>query len=140
MLFRSNDDHDCRTKELADNTLTDLRSGGLTVEFSLDQSLQPMVSSGSGPINMGLSSNGPMTNNPPPRTWKRILTGPKIINSASEDAHAGKKRGAHDHANTDLVSTSKKKKMDTEVVEMSKLLAMEFTEMAVAVRQHRRDQ
>ena len=136
----TNDDRDCRTKELADNTLTDLRSGGLTVEFSLDQSLQPMVSSGSGPINMGLSSNGPMTNNPPPRTWKRILTGPKIINSASEDAHAGKKRGAHDHANTDLVSTSKKKKMDTEVVEMSKLLAMEFTEMAVAVRQHRRDQ
>ena len=112
----------------------------MTVEVSLDQSPQTMVSLGSGPINMGLSSNGPITNNPPPRTWKRILTGPKITNSSSEDTHAGNKRGAHNHANTDLVSTSKKKKIDTEVVEMSKLLAMEFTETAVAVRQHRRDQ
>ena len=136
----TNDDRDCRTKEVADNTLTDLRSGGVAVEFSLDQSPQNMVSSGSGPISIGLSSNGLMTNNPSPRTWKRILNGPKIINSNPEDAHAGKKRGALDHANTDLVSTSKKKKMDTEVVEMSKLLAMEFTEMAVAARQHRRDQ
>ena len=107
----------------------------MTVEVSLDQSPQTMVSLGSGPINMGLSSN-----NPPPRTWKRILTGPKITNSTSEDTHAGNKRGAHNHANTDLVSTSKKKKIDTEVVEMSKLLAMEFTETAMAARQHRRDQ
>ena len=141
----TNDDHDCRTKDLADNMLTGLRSGGMTVEVSLDQSPQTMVSLGSGPINMGLSSNGPInmslsSNNPHPRTWKRILTGPKITNSTSEDTHAGNKRGAHNHANTDLVSTSKKKKIDTEVVEMSKLLAMEFTETAVAARQHRRDQ
>ena len=99
-----------------------------------------MGSLGSGPINMGLSSNGPITNNPPPRTSKRILTGPKITNSSSEDTHAGYKHGAHTHANTDLVSTSNKKNTETEVVEMSKLLAMEFTETAVAARQHRRDQ
>ena len=136
----TNDERDCRTENLADNTLTALRSGGIAVEVLLDQSPQHMGSLGSGPINMGLSSNGPITNNPPPRTWKRILTGPKTTNSSSEDNHARNKRGAHHHANTDLVSTSKKKKTDTEVVEMSKLLAMEFTETAVAARQHRRDQ
>ena len=99
-----------------------------------------MVSSGSGLITVGLSPNGPMTNNPIPRTWKRVLTGPKIINPTFEDAHAGNKRGAHDHANTDVVNTSKKNKMDTEVVEISKLMAMEFTETAMAARQHHRDQ
>ena len=135
----TNDDRDCRTKELANNTLTRLGSGGLAMEFSLDQGPQPMVNSGSGPINVDLSPNGPMTNNLTPRTWKRVLTGPKIINPTSEDAHAGIKRGAHDHANTDMVSTSKKKKMDIEVVEISNLLAMEFTETAVVARQHRRD-
>ena len=136
----NNVERDHRTKSSADNPLTVLRHDGMEVEALLDQSPQHMGSLGSGPINMGLSSNGPITNNPPPRTWKRILPGPKITNSPSEDTHAGSKRGAHTHANTDLVSTSKKKKTETEVVEMSKLLAMEFTETAVAARQHRRDQ
>uniref|UniRef100_A0A7N2N0Z6 CCHC-type domain-containing protein n=1 Tax=Quercus lobata TaxID=97700 RepID=A0A7N2N0Z6_QUELO len=125
-----NDDCDCRTKEMADNTLPELRSGGPDVDVTLNQRPQAMVCSGIGP-------NGPITNNPIPRTWKRVITGPKIINPTSEDAHAGNKRGAHDHASTDMVTTSKKKKMETEVVEVTKLLAMEFTEMAVAARQHR---
>ena len=129
----TNDDLDCRTKEMADNTLPELRSGGSDVDVTLDQGPQAMVYSGSGP-------NGPITNNPIPKTWKRVITGPKIINPTSEDAHVGNKRGAHDHASTDMVTTSKKKKMETEVVEVSKLLAMEFTETTVATRQHRRDQ
>ena len=35
---------------------------------------------------------------------------------------------------------TKKKKMETEVVKVSKLMAMEFTKMTVVARQHRRDQ
>ena len=35
---------------------------------------------------------------------------------------------------------TKKKKMEMEVAEVSKLMAVEFTETAVATRQHCRDQ
>mgnify|MGYP007054594577 CR=1 FL=1 len=84
-----------------------------------------MVCSGSGP-------NGPITNNLIPRTWKRVITEPRTTNPNSEDSHAGNKRGAQDHANKDMGTTSKKKKMETEVVEVSKLMVMEFIETAVA--------
>ena len=124
------DDLDCKTTETADNTLTELRSGGPALEVMLDQGLNKMVYSGSGPI----------INNPTPRTWKRVLTGPKITNPISEDSHAGNKRGAQDHANDDRETMTKKKKMETEVVKVSKLMAMEFTKMTVVARQHRRDQ
>ena len=124
------DDLDCKTTETADNTLTELRSGGPALEVMLDQGLNKMVYSGSGPI----------INNPTPRTWKRVLTGPKITNPISEDSHAGNKRGAQDHANDDRETMTKKKKMETEVVKVSKLMAMEFTKMTLVARQHRRDQ
>ena len=126
----NNADRDWRNKGKTDNTLPVRRSDGPNVEGTLDH----------GPQDMGCLGNGPITNNPAPRTWKRITTGPKIINPIPEEAHAGTKRGAHDHASTDMVTTSKKKKMEAEVVEVSKMLAMEFTETAVAARQHRRDQ
>ena len=61
------DDLDYKTTETADNTLTGLRNGGPTLEVMLDQGLNKMVYSGSGPI----------INNPTPRTWKRVLTGPQ---------------------------------------------------------------
>ena len=124
------DDLDCKTTETADNMLIELRSGGPALEVMLDQGLNKMVYSGSGPI----------INNPTPRTWKRVLTGPKITNPISEDSHAGNKHGAQDHANDDRETMTKKKKMETEVVKVSKLMAMEFTEITVAARQHRRDQ
>ena len=100
------------------------------MEVMLDQGPNTMVYSGSGP-------SGPITNNPIPRTWKRVITGPKTTNPNYEDSHAGNNRGAQNHANNDMGTTSKKKKMETEV---SKLIAMEFTETTVAARQHRRDQ
>ena len=102
----TNDDHDCKNKDKVDNTLPEMRNGGPDVDVTLDQGLQAMVCLGSGP-------NGPITNNPASRTWKKVIIRPKIINPTFEDAHAGNKRGAHDHASTDMVTTSKKKKDGT---------------------------
>ena len=128
----TNDNHGCRNKGKSDNTLTEMRKEELHVEGTLDHGPHDMGRLGDGP-------NGPSANNPTSRTWKRIITGPKINNPNPVEAHAGNKR-AHDHANTNTVPTSKKKKLEAEVVEVSKMLAMEFTETAVAARQHRRDQ
>ena len=71
-----NDDLDCKTTETADNTLTELRSGGPVVEVVLDQGPNTMVYLSNGP-------SGPITDNPIPRTWKRVITGPKTTNPNS---------------------------------------------------------
>lgn len=81
-----------------------------------------------------------MSNNPNTRTWKRITTGPKHANSISEETHAGSKREAQDQEQTELDTMLKKKKSETNVTEVSKLMAMEFNRMVVATRQHRRNQ
>ena len=117
---------DCRTTKTADNTLPELKRGGPAVEI-LDHDLNKMDYSGSGP-------SGLIFNNPAPRTWKRVPTGPKITSPISEDSHAGNKRRAQDHANEDKETVTKKKKMETEVAKVSKLMAMEFTETAVVAR------
>ena len=129
---RIDDALDCRITKAADNTMTELKRGGPAVEL-LDNTSNKMDCSGSGP-------SGLLVTNPASKTWKRVPTGPKIINPNSEDYHAGNKRGAQDHANEDKESVTKKKKIETEVAEVSKLMVVEFTETAVAARQHRRDQ
>ena len=129
---RIDDTLDCRTTKAADNKMTDMKRGGPAVE-KLDTTSNMMGCSGGGPSGL------PFTN-PASKTWKRVQTGPKIISPKSEDYHAGNKRGAQDHANEDTKSVTKKKKIETEVAEVSKLMAVEFTETAVAARQHRRDQ
>nr|POE65820.1 hypothetical protein CFP56_13905 [Quercus suber] len=100
------------TIETAENTLTEVRSSGPAVEIKLDQD----------PNTMGFSGNGPsglIINNPTPRTWKRVTHGLKTTNPYSEDSHAGYKRGAQDHANNDMGTKAKKKKMETKVVEVT---------------------
>ena len=129
---RIDDTIDCKITKEADNKMTELKRGGPAVE-KLDNTSNKMACSGSGP-------SGPLVNNPASKTRKRVQTGPKIISPKSEDYHAGTKRGAQDHANEDKESATKKKKIEMEVAEVSKWMAVEFTETAVAARQHRRDQ
>ena len=125
------DDDDCRSTDLADKALIELNSGGHVVEEMLDQ----------GPSTMVCCSrpSGHIVNNLNSRTWKRIITGLKITNPNSVETHARSKRGAENHAKNDMRTTLKKKKVQTEVAEVSKLMAMEFTETAVAARQRRQD-
>ena len=124
------DDNDCRAADHADIALTDMNSGGPVLKKTLDQS----------PSTKALPYSGPMNNNPNSRTWKRITTGPKLANPNSEETHVGSKRGAQDHAQIELDTTLKKNKTETEVAEVSRLMAIEFTGTAVAARQHRQDQ
>ena len=124
------DDIDCRIAKPANKALTDMNISGPVGEEMLDQ----------GPNANAHLDSGPIINNPTSRTWKRIITGPKAANPNSEEIHAGSKHGAHDHAKNEMNTTLKKKKIETEVAEVSRLMAMEFTEKAVAARQHRQDQ
>ena len=124
------DDIDCKTVESIDKALTDMNISGPIVEEMLDQ----------GPNAKGCLDSGPVINNPNSRTWKRIITGPKVANPNSEENHAGSKRGTQNHAKNEMNTTLKKKKTETEVAEVSRLMAIEFTEKAMAARQYRQDQ
>ena len=124
------DNIDCRIGEPADKALTDMNISGPVVEEMLGQ----------GPKTKARLDSGPIINNLQSRTWKRINTGPKVAHPSSEENHARTKRGAQDHAKNEMNTTLKKKKTETEVAEVSRLMAMEFTEKAVAARQHRQDQ
>nr|POE70391.1 hypothetical protein CFP56_68313 [Quercus suber] len=73
-----------------------------------------------GPNTKACPDSGPTTNNPNSRTWKRIITGPKLANPNSEETHAGSKRGAQDHAKNEMDTTLKKKKTETDVAEGEK--------------------
>lgn len=121
------DDINCKNDEHADAGLSDRNSGGPILKGMLDQ----------GPNTKALSCIGPMTNNPSTRTWKRITTGPKTSFSNTEETHAGSKRETQDHEQIKIDTIQKKKKTDIEVVEISRLMAMEFTGTTVAALQHR---
>ena len=93
-----------------------------------------------GPSTKAIACGGSQTNSPIIRTQKRITIGPKIATPVTEETHVGSKRGAQDHVQNELENTLKKKKMDMEVAKISRLVAMEFNEMAVAAWQSRREQ
>ena len=114
-------DIDCRNDEGADEELVDNKSGGPILVEMLDQ----------GPSTKAIACCGPLTNSPIIRTWKRINMGSKIATLITEETHAGSKRGAQDHEQNELENTQKKKKTDTKVAEISRLMAMEFNETAV---------
>ena len=124
------DDIECRNFGGADKELTDSKSDGPIQVDMLDQ----------GPSTKAIACNGPQTNSPIIKTWKRITMGPKIATPVTEETHAGSKRGAQDHEQNELENTLKKKKTDMEVAEISRLMAMEFNETAVAAWQSRREQ
>ena len=124
------DNIDCRTIEPVDKVLTDMNISRPVTEEMLGQ----------GPNTRGRLDSGPNINSPQSRTWKRIITGPKVANPISEESHAGTRRGAQDHAKNEMNITLKKKNTKTKVAEVSRLMATEFTEKAVAVSQHRQDQ
>ena len=124
------DDIDCRIVEPDEKALTDMNISGPIVEEMLDQ----------GPNAKGCLDSGPVINNPNSKTWKRIITGPKVANLNSEENHAGSKCGTQNHAKNEMNTTLKKKKTETEVAEVSRLMAIEFTEKAMAARQYRQDQ
>ena len=93
-----------------------------------------------GPSTKAIACGGSQTNSPIIRTQKRITIGPKIATPVTEETHVGSKRGAQDHEQNELENTLKKKKTDMEVAEISRLMAMEFNETAVAAWQSRREQ
>ena len=124
------DDIDCRIAKSANKALTDMNISGPVGEEMLDQ----------GPNANAHLDSGPIINNPTSRTWKRIITGSKVANPIFEESHAGTRRGAQDHAKNEMNITLKKKNTKTKVAEVSRLMATEFTEKAVAVSQHCQDQ
>ena len=121
------DDIDCRNVGGADKETTDSRSGGPIQVDMLDQ----------GPSIKAIACNGPQTNSPITRTWKRITLGLKLTTPVIEESHAGSKRRAQDHEQNELENNLKKKKTDMEVAEISRLMAMEFNKTApVAWQSH----
>lgn len=82
------DDNECRIADQTDKTMTSMNGGGPGLEVLLDQS----------PLSKAQAVSGPKIYNANSKTWKRINTGPRLVNPNSEETHAGNKRGAQDHA------------------------------------------
>ena len=93
-----------------------------------------------GPSTKAIVGSGPQKNSPITRTWKRITLGPKIATLVTEETHVGSKRRSQDHEQNELENNFKKKKTDMEMVEISRMMAMEFNETAAAAWQSCREQ